>query len=205
MKTISTFLFFLIVSTHYAQNNQYTIKDIKHAYNKIIKLLDQNRLKETSITSDCNGNGQHDTSVSFYSHDGKLVYIHYQNSEGHSNYDDHYYAWNTDLIFYYSEYASWIWDYECTPQDQGFTNEIWTYEENRIYFKNDKTAIKCLYKTYEEKSDNPPIEDQVKLSDILKNEEVQCSKDQIEQIIKTYHTILDLRNSNKDICYLYSK
>ncbi len=204
MKLLLALLFFFIFLNNYSQSNENAIKDIRQKYNKITKLLNQETLKEVSIASDCSGDEQNNTSVSFYYDNGKLVYIHYTNSEGHSNYDYHYYVWDTHLLFYFSEYASWVWDYECTPQDQGFTNEIWTYEENRIYFRNEKTAIKCLYKTYEEKSDDPLTEDLIKLSNITQNKEIECSQDQLNKIIKMYYTLLELKkNKDTDICNLF--
>ncbi len=165
-------------------------------------LFEQNNLREISITSDCNDDGQINLSASFYYHNNKLVYINYNRNEEHSNYTDHYYVWDNSLIFYFSEYASWIWDYECTPTDQGFTNEIWIYEEGRIYF-SDRTAIKCLIKKYENNSADH-LNTKHELSDTVKNEEIDCDEDQIKEIFKAYLRLLSLQdNDYSDMCNIF--
>ncbi|GAA4275331.1 hypothetical protein [Aquimarina mytili] len=193
----SLFIFFC----SYSQSNEDALKDIRQKYNTITELHEQDSLEEISLISNCNDNEQINASISFYYHSKELVYIAYSFSEGHSNYNTHYYVWNNHLIFHFSEYASWTWDYECTPADQGFTNEIWTYEEKRIYF-DDRTAIKCLVKRYEDKSIDHPNN----LSDTTKNEEIDCSQDLTKEIIGSYHKLLSLKDENNpDICNIIGK
>ncbi len=200
MKLLFTLLCFLFSVNNYGQNNTQILKNIRQQYNIITELIEEDRLKEVSVKSDCNDNGQINASVSFYYNEDTLVYMNYEYREGHSNYYHHYYIWDSKLIFYLAEYESWTWDYECTPTEQGFTNEIWNYEEWRVYFNN-RTATKCLYKTYEEKSVDQPYEGPHNLSDTIKNEEIECNRDSIKEIIKAYLQLASSKDGTTvDIC-----
>ncbi|MEW7289836.1 hypothetical protein [Aquimarina sp. 2304DJ70-9] len=200
MKLLFILLCLLLSLNNYGQNNTQILKDIRQKYNMITELLEQDNLEEVAVRSDCNDSGQINASLHFYYNESKLVYMNYEYREGHSNNIYHYYLWDNKLIFYLAEYASWTWDYECTPSEQGFTNEIWTYEEHRVYF-NDRTATKCLYKTYEEKSVDQPYEGPHGLSDTIKNEEIDCNRDSIKEIIKTYLQLASSKDGTTvDIC-----
>ncbi len=198
------FTLFLISLTTFAQSKDSAIRDIKRQYLVICELLEQGSLEEISTESDCTGNGQMNTFASFYYHNDSLVYIHCQRHEGHNDYNDHYYLWNNQLIFFFSEYSSWIWDYESTPPKQGFTNEIWTYEEQRTYFNNE-TPIKCLYKTYQQKSADLPHEESNKLSDTIKNVVIDCGSELKPEVIRRYLYLRNFQkdNTNKSICTVY--
>ncbi|GAA4273493.1 hypothetical protein U6A24_19020 [Aquimarina gracilis] len=176
------------------------MNDIKEKYAIITELLEERKLGEIITQGNCEDNGLHETYLSFYYTDNALVYINYSFSQGHSNYNYHYYIWDNRLIFYFLEHTSWTWDYECTPRDQGFTNEIWTYDEHRVYFNNE-TPIKCLFKTYDERSVDQPYEGKETLSSTIKNQELDCDKSVMATIIKNYHLLLEnQKNTTQNIC-----
>ncbi len=197
IKIFCALIFF--VFNGFAQT-QGSIKNIQEKYNTTTKLLEQELLTETALESDCNNNGQTEAFLSFYNNNNTLAYIQHNYNEGHSNYTYHYYIDNNKLIFYFFEYASWAWDFVTTPKEQGFTNEIWTYEEYRIYL-NEETPIKCLYKIYTGKSIDQPHEGEDTLSETIKNKEVDCDENNITQILKKYRHLLSIqKDTTQNIC-----
>ncbi len=190
-------IFLLFISKGFGQTKK-DIKNIKEKYYLITEMLEQDKLTMLAMESKCNR--QTDTFLKFYYNNNSLVYMQHSYGQGHDSYTNHYYINDHKLIFYFSEYASWIWNYECAPEEQGFTNEIWTYEEERIYFNN-KTPIKCLYKTYTERSVDQPYDSEVELSDTVKNKEKDCDVVLMEQVMKKYTQLVDIqKNENQNIC-----
>ncbi|WP_282085524.1 hypothetical protein [Aquimarina algiphila] len=176
------------------------IKNIKEEYSSITKLLEQDKLTALALENKCNSNGQTEAFLTFYYNNDNLVHIQHTYAEGHSNYTNHYYINDNKLFFYFSEHESWRWDYEGTPKEQGFTNEIWTYDEQRIYFVKE-VPIKCLRKAYTEKSVDQPNKGETTLSEAKKNKEVDCDKNSMKLILKKYQLLLTFQKSTtQNIC-----
>ncbi|KZS39874.1 hypothetical protein AWE51_09520 [Aquimarina aggregata] len=177
-----------------------SIKTIKEKYTIITDLLEKKELTQTILQSNCEDNNSKNIQIGFYYADDVLVYINHTYNQGHNNYNYHYYIWDNVLIFYFSDHASWNWDYECAPKEQEYANEVWTYEEKRVYLV-DETPIKCLYKTFEEKSIDRATNPEIELSSTIKNKNIDCNKTMIENILSSYKKLLALQDK-EDICNL---
>jgi len=189
------FILFSGISTAVSQTKE-TLQNIQEKYLRITESLEENKLKQNNFQDNCEASGRTDTSLSYYYSNTALVYLNYRYTEGHNNYNYHYYLWDDKLIFYFSDHASWAWDYECAPKEQGFTNEIWTYSEQRIYFNNE-APIQCLHKTFEEK----PHQLEINLSDTIKNKNIPCDSVMTQSIIKRYLALVKLqKKATQNIC-----
>ncbi len=192
-------ILFFCFSKSLAQTEK-NISFIKDKYKIITALLEKEKLTEVVLESECKDNGQNRASLTFYYNNNSLVYMLHSYDQGHNSYTNHYYLDDDKLMFYFSENVSWIWDFECAPKQQEVSNEIWTYEEQRIYFNNE-IAQKCLFKTYNERSIDQPYEGEGTLSETIKNQEVNCDIVVITQIMKKYNSLRSIqKNTTQNIC-----
>ncbi|WP_062060431.1 hypothetical protein [Aquimarina longa] len=188
MKLLTVLLFILISCTSLAQSQKSTLYDIKNKYQLIKELINTNTLRQYYTDY------QHDKSVkngslTFYFNSSELKHIIHKYTQGNTQYKDEYYIWDDQLFFQYSTTKIKYTDYEKkTYQKKRKLINITLTIEERFYFKN-RNTIKCQFKSFENRSNNP---NKIK-TNYVSNIDIECN--QAQNVLKKFDLLFEFQKT----------
>lgn len=163
-------------NTHKEHHNIDALGIIKKDYQILQGKLAQNKLDSTKVSYE---NDETSGDIVFYRENDTLKVIRHRYAEhSHFSSEENYYIKNDSLFFVYLQEAVWSFD-GGTPEKPQTKDQIL---EKRIYF-DQNNPISCLEKKYTIRSSDSANPDPKNIP----SKEVKCN---VDEIIKTYHTLL---------------
>ncbi len=195
MKPTFFLVLFLTSSISLGQNKKGALSDIRNKYQLIRELVDTNTLRQHHTDYSCPESLEHG-ALTFYYNGNELKHIIHTYHQGHVKYQDEYYIWDDQLFFQYATHNIWYKDYEKSRSGKRLLVHVTLTLEERFYFK-DREIIKCQFKDFENRSNNPK---KIK-TNYIRNINIGC--DQAENAIEKYNLLLNFQKMNiEDACNL---
>ena len=178
----------MVCGINFGQSKKGALTDIKNKYQLIRELLDSNALRQHHTDYSCKENSENGT-LTFYYNGNELKHIVHSHIKGHVKYRDEFYIWDDQLFFQYAVHNVWYKDYERSSSGKLKMVDVTLTLEERFYFK-DEQVIKCQFKDFENRSNNPK---QVKTRNV-RNKNVGC--EEAQKAIEKFNLFMQYQNTN---------